>query len=146
MALKPGIDGPSDAHTGELKEALGRTDDGELSARKATAKATARRSTSRLPRELKRFFWEYDFAVLSWEEDRDLVILRILSVGDWQSIQWLLQRLGHDELRGWLEQRRGRGLEPRQLRFWEVVLGIPHRTVNAWIAAGDPAWLGRLVG
>ena len=74
------------------------------------------------------------------------MIGRILSVGDWESIQWLLQRLGHDELRQWIEQRRGRGLEPEQLRFWEVVLGIPHRTVSAWIAAGDPAWLGRRVG
>ena len=34
--------------------------------------------------------------MLNWEEDRDLVIGRILSVGDWESIEWLLRRLGQE--------------------------------------------------
>ena len=97
----------------------------------------------RLPVRLKPLFWEYNFSDLSWEEDQDLVIGRILSTGEWESIKWLLDRLGRIELRRWIVDRRGRGLEPRQLRFWEVVLGIPHRQVTAWIALGDPAWLGR---
>jgi hypothetical protein len=104
----------------------------------------ARRRPPRLPRKLKRFFWEYDFSELSWEEDRDLVIDRILTRGDWDSIQWLLKRIGRSELRRWIEACRGRSLEPRQLRFWEVILGIPHRRVSEWIAEGEPSWRGRV--
>jgi hypothetical protein len=29
----------------------------------------------------------------------------------------------------------GAELSPRQLRFWELVLELPHRQVNAWLAA-----------
>ena len=92
---------------------------------------------------LERLFWEHDVSKLSWEADRDFVIGRVLSTGDWESIRWLLERLGRRELHRWIEERRGRPLDARRLRFWEVVLGIPHSRVSGWIAAGDPAWLGR---
>ena len=87
-----------------------------------------------LPRTLRRFFWEYDFARLSWKADRDLIVGRILVVGDWDSIRWLRRRLPDAELRSWLEHRRGAGLSNRQLRFWELILDLPHREVNAWLA------------
>ena len=31
----------------------------------------------------------------------------------------------------------GAGLSARQLRFWELILELPHREVNAWLA--EPA-------
>jgi hypothetical protein len=98
----------------------------------------------RLPRTLRPFFWEYDFARLSWKADRDLVIGRILAVGNWDSLRWLRRRVPDAELRNWLEHRRGAGLSNRHLRFWELILKLPHRQVNAWFA--DPArqlWEGR---
>jgi len=41
--------------------------------------------------------------------------------------------LGDNKLRQWIEKRRGAGLSPRQLRFWELVLDLPHRKVNRWV-------------
>lgn len=92
--------------------------------------------TRRLPRSLRAFFWDYDFSRLSWQADRDLVIGRILAVGNWDAIRWLCRRVSDAELRSWIERRRGRGLSSRQLRYWELILKLPHRQVNAWLA--DP--------
>lgn len=99
-----------------------------------------------LPAWLEPLFWEYDFAQLDWDEDRDLVIRRILSAGDWAAVKWLLERLGRPGLRRWIEQHHGRGLDPPQLRFWELVLGLRHGQVSQWIKAGDGVWPGRRRG
>src|SRR5262245_51855892 len=90
---------------------------------------------------LRRLFWDHDFKALRWEQDRDLIIARILASGNWSSVKWLRERLGNEALRGWLEQRRGAGLSPRHLRFWEVILELPRRRVNTWLAApGRAVW------
>lgn len=87
-----------------------------------------------LPNLLRPFFWDYDFNALTWEEDRALVIKRILTSGDWNAINWLRSHIGDESLKEWIQQHQGDGLSPRQLRFWELVLGIPHRQVNAWLS------------
>ncbi len=92
---------------------------------------------NRLPRRLRPFFWDYDFAGLTWKADMDLVIGRILTVGDWESVRWLMRRMPMPALRTWIEDRRGAGLSARQLRFWELILRLPARQVNAWLK--DPA-------
>jgi hypothetical protein len=98
----------------------------------------------RLPRRLRPLFWDYDFARLTWKADADLSVGRILTAGDWEAVHWLLGVLPKPALRDWLEPRRGAGLSARQLRFWELLLGLSHRQVNTWLA--DPArrlWEGR---
>jgi hypothetical protein len=93
---------------------------------------------------LRRLFWEYNFAQLTWKADADLIISRVLTAGSWEAIQWLRQGLPNPALKDWIEQRRGAALTARQLRFWELVLGLPRRKVNAWLK--DPArqlWEGR---
>src|SRR5437899_2568033 len=89
-----------------------------------------------LPRTLRPFFWDHDFGRLTWTADRDLIIGRILAVGDWNSLRWLRRRLPDAALRTWLQNRRGAELSSRHLRFWELILGLPHRQVNEWLA--DP--------
>jgi hypothetical protein len=86
-------------------------------------------------------FWDYNFSQLTWIGDRDLIIGRILAAGDWEAVQWLVRRLGRPALKDWLCQRRGAGLSPQQLRFWEIVLKLPRRQVDAWLA--NP---GRILG
>ncbi len=86
-----------------------------------------------LPHFLKPLFWEYQFEDLNWEEDRDLIIGRVLTSGDWSTVQWLREQLGPESLREWIERRKGHGLDPRRLRFWELILGLPHREVGEWI-------------
>jgi hypothetical protein len=87
-----------------------------------------------LPDRLRPFFWDYDFDALNWGEDRDLIIKRILASGDWNAITWLRSHIGDDSLKAWIQQHQGGGLNPRQLRFWELVFEIPHRQVNAWLS------------
>lgn len=102
---------------------------------------------SRLPKNLRVLFPEYDFDSLEWEADRDLVISRVLAKGDWDAVCWVRERLGDVQLQSWIERRRGRGLDAAQLRFWELVLGIPRRQVNEWLRAPErQVWEQRRVG
>lgn len=93
-----------------------------------------------LPESLRRLFWDYDFSRLSWDGDRDLVTARVLAAGSWRDIGWLRSRLGDETLAAWITARRGRGLSPQQLRFWELILGLPTADVDAWLEArrSDP--------
>lgn len=100
--------------------------------------------TCGLPRFLRPYFWEYDFRVLSWEAHSYFVTGRILEEGGWRAICWLRNRLGDDGLRGHLYRRQGRGLSRRQLRYWEVILELPKRDVDAWLSLpGRQIWDNR---
>ncbi len=101
-----------------------------MSAR-VTTKTTAKGRVSHdLPEELRPFFWEYDFRTLSWDANQDFITGRLLTHGDWNAVQWLRSNVGDKAIREWLESRCGRGVSPQRLRFWELLLGIPHRRVN----------------
>jgi hypothetical protein len=96
-------------------------------------KGKVARRLRHLPAELRLLFWDLDFHRLTWEKDRDLIISRILSHGDWQALEWLRSRVDSASLGEWLLNRRGAGLSSRQLRFWELILELPHRQVNEWL-------------
>lgn len=85
------------------------------------------------PAAVRSLFWEYEPHTLNWESDRDLIVRRILSEGDWEAITWLRDRVGDATLRRWIESRSGGPLSPRQLRFWELVLDLPSDRVDTWI-------------
>jgi hypothetical protein len=103
-----------------------------------------KRNSVRLPPRLKPLFWDHRFARLTWEADLDLVVGRILAAGDWDAVRWLRRSLGDPAMRSWLRRRRGAGLSSRQVRFWELVLGLSHREVNAWLSdPGRQVWEGR---
>jgi hypothetical protein len=89
---------------------------------------------TKLPIMLRPFFWEYDFNILDWEKDREFIIGRILSSGNWGAVKWLRSHVGDLRLQKWLERHEGDGLSPQQLRFWELILGLSYRQVNAWLA------------
>lgn len=86
-----------------------------------------------LPESLRPLFWEYDFDDLSWPEDRDLVIGRVLAHGPWPSVQWLWRKVGDDGLREWIETTRGRSLDRKRLSFWRLILGLPSEQVDRWL-------------
>lgn len=97
----------------------------------------------RLPDAFRSFFWDCDFSSLSWEDHRDYIIKRILTHGDWNSVRWLRVRLGDTALRRWIEENGGGGMDPRQLRFWGLILRIPEPTVDAWVEAAQQSIWGR---
>lgn len=93
--------------------------------------------SSKLPSVLRKFFWDYDFETLSWENSRDMIIGRILTYGSWGAVTWLRSHAGDRALREWIERHRGGRMSPQRLRFWELILELPHREVTAWIQAQE---------
>ncbi len=101
--------------------------------------------SSELPLLLRALFWDYDFEALTWENDSDLIIARVLTLGGWNAVSWLRSRRGDSALREWIKCHHGGGLSPQRLRFWELILELPHRQVNAWLEEdGRKIWEKRL--
>jgi hypothetical protein len=99
----------------------------------------------RIPDELRPLFWDCDFERLQWPADRDFITARVLASGEWDAVQWLRRTAGDDAIEEWLKRRKGGGLSPEQLRFWKLILHIPHRTANAWIVESNRSpWTGRM--
>ena len=98
-----------------------------------------------LPETLRPIFWEYDFDSLSWHEDTDLIIGRILESGRWEDIRYLRSCIDATTLRQWIIDHRGKGLNPPKIRFWQLILNLPNFDVNAWIKSreNDP-WEKRI--
>jgi len=88
-----------------------------------------------LPERLRPLFWDVEFNDLRWPRDRDNVTLRVLTAGDWDSVLWLRRTLTDKGLKRWILAREGRGLDPKRLRFWQAVLGLPRRRVDTWVSA-----------
>ena len=88
-----------------------------------------------LPKSLSSHFWDYAFENLAWPKDQELIIRRLLTDGSWEAITWLRKQIGDRALRQWLVAHQGRGLSPRQLRFWSLVLALPKRRVDSWVRA-----------
>lgn len=106
--------------------------------------ASAPDARASLPDAVRALFWEYDAATLSWASDRSLIIERVLTAGGWDAITWLRTQAGDAALRVWLIEHEGAALSPRQLRFWQLVLDLPPRRVDAWIEARrSSVWEGR---
>jgi len=98
------------------------------------AKARSRKES--IPARLKPLFWDVPFGSLKLDKDRDLIIRRLLDRGDWEAVQWLRTQFTDRALRNWLLERRGAGLSPPKLRFWQLVLGLPERDVDDWLRGG----------
>jgi hypothetical protein len=85
----------------------------------------SRRKRTRLPIELRSFFWEFDFAKLSIEEDRSTIVYRLVEHGPPAAIKWLRATFGdvaiHDELAA---------IEAR---------GFRHDKVRRWVSASEYA-------
>jgi hypothetical protein len=49
--------------------------------------------------------------------------------------------VGDEFLREYLVAHHGKNLSPHQLRFWELILRLPHQDVSAWLSdAGRTVW------
>lgn len=99
-----------------------------------TTRKRRKKTGPRLPEFLRPLFWDYRFGSLSWEQDRDLVVDRVLAAGGVDALKWLLKKMGGEALAAWLRLRHGAGLAPQQLSFWEAVLELSHGEVTSWIA------------
>jgi hypothetical protein len=98
-------------------------------------------SADPLPAPVKALFWDTSSGSLRWDRDRDQIIGRVLASGPWETVRWLRARAGDEAIRIWIEEHEGRGLSPQQLRYWQLMLGIPARRVNRWLRSeGRQVW------
>lgn len=90
---------------------------------------------------LKPFFWDVDFRTLRWQTHRDFIIQRVLTHGDLDALRWLRARVGDGELKKWVTARQGRGLSPRQIRYFALIFEIDSALADGWVAeARDSIW------
>lgn len=98
-----------------------------------------------LPDSLRSLFWDCDFASVSLSEHRNFIVRRILDRGNWDAITWLRRTLGDAAIRDWFLAKSGGGLDPRKLRFWELILDMPNIKVGEWVRkAKSSTWHGRV--
>jgi hypothetical protein len=93
----------------------------------------AARSANSLPPPVRKLFWDLEPRSLRLDRDREMIIGRVLASGPWETVKWLRSVMGDDTIRHWIQEHDGRGLSPRQLRYWQLVLDIPKRAVDAWL-------------
>lgn len=104
-------------------------------------------TTVDLPEQLRACFWDYDPERLSWERSRHTIVLRLIEKGGMAAVLWLRVHMSDDEIRDFIVRRRGRGIDPRRLRFWSLLVGIPRDEVDGWIeAARRNPWHNRTHG
>jgi hypothetical protein len=97
-----------------------------------------------LPELLGRYFWDYAPGRLTWPENRHTIVGRLLEAGGLDAVRWLRRTIGDQEIRDFLVEHRGRGMDPKRLRYWELILGLREEQVDGWIeAALASPWYGR---
>jgi len=87
--------------------------------------------------ESKPLFWEYDIEKIDFSKDRGLVIKKVLSHGGVEDLKRLRKIVGDEEIRAFIIKNRGRGMERRRLRFYQVIFRLPSKEVDLWLE--DPA-------
>jgi len=99
-----------------------------------------------IPESMYALFWEYNPETLSLEQDRDLIIGRVLSTAGWGGVQWLRSEVVDSELRNWILNSKGKNISPPRLRFWELLLDLPHSQVSEWLSGtGRRIWDERTI-
>ncbi len=61
----------------------------------------------------------------------------MLSHGSVQDLKWLRKAVGDKEIKAILMKTKGRGIDRRRMRFYQVIFRLPAREVDLWLK--DPA-------
>jgi hypothetical protein len=96
-------------------------------------------SAAAIPSWLAALLWDYETSALDLDRHQSAVIARVLSRGDWRSVCWLRTRYGDAPVREWLLSKRGRSLDRRSVRLWQLVFDLPAAEVESWLAAPERA-------
>lgn len=81
----------------------------------------------KLPKFLKKYFWEVDFKKLDFKKRSEYVALRLLEHGDIKSLKWLFKNLPKEKIENIIIQQRG--LSSRSLYFWSSFFNIPKEKI-----------------
>jgi len=91
-----------------------------------------------IPRYLKPYFWDADFAHIHPHRHSQYILERILEYGDDRAIRWLRKHYTSDEIGKVV--RSSRVLSPNTANLWGLFLAIPRSEMQCFL---NPAtWQG----
>ena len=73
-----------------------------------------------LPKNFRKYFWEYRNVPLNMKEDIFLITERILKFGNQESLGWLLKNISETVLKNVLSK--SRNLDAKTQNYWKVIL------------------------
>lgn len=82
----------------------------------------------KLPKFLKKYFWDVDFSKIDLDRRRIYVLKRLLEYGDEKAISWMWKNFTPSEIKNILYNYRG--LSFRSANFWAVILNIKKEKVK----------------
>lgn len=83
--------------------------------------------TSRLPKFLKKYFWEVDFSRIDCAQRKKYVLKRILEYGDQRAVKWMLSHFDKKLIKSLLMNCRG--LSRKSANFWALIFNVPKKEV-----------------
>lgn len=82
---------------------------------------------AKLPKFLKKYFWDVDFETINLQKESYFIIERILEEGDKKAIKWMLQTFSKDLIQAVLQK--SRRLSKKSANFWAVIFNIPKNKI-----------------
>jgi len=76
----------------------------------------------KLPRFLKKYFWDVEFPRLDSKKDSSYITARILEYGDVKAIRWLFRALPKGKIKEVV--RKSRQFSPKSINFWSLFFNI----------------------
>lgn len=89
-----------------------------------------RRPTTLIPRYLKPYFWDSDFASINARRHSKYVIERVLEYGDDRAIRWLRKHYTPAQIGKVV--RSSRVLAPNTANLWSLLLSIPRSEIQCF--------------
>lgn len=80
----------------------------------------------RVPKFLRKYFWDVDFRKLDLDKSRFFILRRILEFGDERATVWMNRNFSRGEISKLFSFAR---LEPKSANFWALILGIKKENV-----------------
>lgn len=81
----------------------------------------------RLPKFLKKYFWDVDFGKINAQAHPQYVLVRLLEYGDKKAISWMKRNFTRHQIEDILFHYRS--VSPQSANFWAVIFNIDKKKV-----------------
>jgi hypothetical protein len=82
----------------------------------------------KLPRFLKKYFWDVEFEKIDFDNRKMYILKRILEYGDEKAVRWMRRSFEEGEIKNALCNFRG--YSQKSANFWAFILGIKKEDVK----------------
>jgi len=84
--------------------------------------------TKKLPKFLKKYFWDVDFEKIVPSKSKICILRRILEYGDEKSVKWMWKNFKKSEIINALSNYRG--YSQKSANFWALILNVKKENVK----------------